>query len=52
MPHHHVQHKRNVGPDLFVRNENITHVMPRGTARAMTSCAHRMVHTRRQARAS
>ena len=33
---------RNVGPILFARNENIAHVMPRVTACAVTSCAHRM----------
>ena len=31
MPHHHMQHVQNVGPNLFVRNENITHVMRCGT---------------------
>ena len=41
MPCHHVQHARNVGPILFVRNENIAHVMPRVTAHAVTSCVHR-----------
>ena len=49
MPHHHMQHTRNVGPNLFAHNENIAHVMPRGTACAMTSCAHRAVHAHRQA---
>ena len=29
-----------MGPILFARNENIAHVMPRDTARAVTSCAH------------
>ena len=38
-----------MGPNLFACNENIAHVMPRGTTRAMTSCAHRAVHARRQA---
>ena len=37
------------GPILFVRNENIAHVMPRVTARAVTSCTHRAAHARRQA---
>ena len=30
-----------MGPNLSARNENIAHVMPRVTARAVTSCAHR-----------
>ena len=49
MPRHHVQHTQNVGPILFVHNENIAHVMPRVTARAVTSCAHHAVRARRQA---
>ena len=49
MPCHHVQHAPNVGPILFARNENIAHVMPRVTARAVTSCAHRAARGRRQA---
>ena len=49
MPRHHVQHARNVGPILFMRNENIAHVMPCVTACAVMSCAHRMAHARRQA---
>ena len=44
-----MQHARNVGPILFARNENIAHVMPRVTARAVMSCAHRTQHARRQA---
>ena len=35
-----MQHARNVGPNLFVHNENSAHVMPRVTAHAVTSCAH------------
>ena len=35
MPCHHMQHARNVGPILFVRNENIAHVMPCVTAHAV-----------------
>ena len=46
---HHVQHMQDVGPNLFVRNENIPHVMPHVTACAMMSCMHRVAHTRRQA---
>ena len=38
-----------MGPNLFEHNENIAHVMPRGTERAMTSCVHRTAHARRQA---
>ena len=49
MPHPHVQHAQNVGPNLFVRNENIAHIMPHGTAHAMMSCAHHAVHAHRQA---
>ena len=49
MPHHHVQHARNVGPILFARNENIAHVMPRVTAHAMMSCVHHAARERRQA---
>ena len=49
MPRHHVQHVQNVGPILFAHNENIAHVMPRVTARAVTSCAHHAARTRRQA---
>ena len=29
-----------MGPNLFAHNENIAHVMPHGTAHAMTSCTH------------
>ena len=49
MPRHHVQHVQNVGPILFALNENIAHVMPCVTARAMMSCVHRAVRTHRQA---
>ena len=35
-----------MGPILFARNENIAHVMPRVTARAVTSCAHRAARAR------
>ena len=40
---------QNVGPTLFVHNENIAHVMPHVTACAMTSCTHRTACARRQA---
>ena len=49
MPRHHAPHAPNVGPILFARNENTAHVMPRVTARAVTSCAHCAAHARRQA---
>ena len=38
-----------MGPILFVRNENIAHIMPRVTAHAVTSCAHRATRACRQA---
>ena len=31
-----MQHARNVGPILFMHNENIAHVMPHVTAHAVT----------------
>ena len=49
MPHHHAQHTQNVGPNLFVHNENSAYVMPRVAARAVTSCAHCTAHAPRQA---
>ena len=49
VPCHHAQHARNAGPNLFACNENIAHVMPHGTAHAMTSCAHCVAHAHRQA---
>ena len=49
MPHHHAQHAQNVGPILFVHNENIAHVMPRVTAHAVMSCMHRAAHAHLQA---
>ena len=39
MPRHHTQHTQIVGPNLFMPNENIAHVMPHGTAHAVTSSA-------------
>ena len=39
MPRHHMQHVRNMGPILFMHNENIAHVKPCVTTHAMTSCA-------------
>ena len=49
MPHHHVQHAQNVGPNLFVHNENSAYVMPCVTACAVMSCTHHMAHACRQA---
>ena len=49
MPRHHAPHAPNVGPILFVHNENIAHIMPCVTARAVTSCARCTAHARRQA---
>ena len=49
MPHHHMQHTQNVGPNLFTCNENIAHIMPRATAHAMMSCTHCMACACRQA---
>ena len=49
MPHHHVQHTRNVGPNLFMHNENSAYVMPCVTAHAVTSCMHHAAHACRQA---
>ena len=49
MPRHHVQHVQNVGPNLFTHNDNIANIMPHGTARVMTSCAHHTMRARRQA---
>ena len=49
MPCHHMQHARNVGPILFMCNENIALVMPCVTTCAVTSCVHCAVHARRQA---
>ena len=38
-----------MGPILFTRNENIAHVMPHVTARAVTSCVHCATHAGRLA---
>ena len=40
MPCHHTQHVQNVGPNLFVHNENIAYIMPRVTTCAVMSCTH------------
>ena len=47
--HHHVQHVQNMGPNLFVRNENHAYIMPCGTAHAVMSCVHHATHAHRQA---
>ena len=39
MPHHHTLHAQNVGPNLFMCNENSAYIMPCVTACAVTSCA-------------
>ena len=44
-----MQHAQNVGPNLFVHNENSAYVIPHVTTHAMMSCAHHAVHARRQA---
>ena len=44
-----MQHAPNVGPILLACMENIAHVMPRVTARAVTSCMHCAAHGCRQA---
>ena len=49
MPHHHAQHMRNMGPNLFVCNENSVYIMPYVTACAVISCMHHTVHACRQA---
>ena len=49
MPRHHTQHVLNVGPNLFVHNENSAYVMPYVTAHAVMSCTHHMAHACRQA---
>ena len=45
----HMQHMQNMGPNLFMDNENNAYVMPHVTVRAVMSCVHRAVHTWRQA---
>ena len=49
MPRHHVQHAQNVGPNLFVHNENSAYIMPCVTTCAVMSCSHCAAHARRQA---
>ena len=45
----HVQHAQNLGPNLFVCNENSAYIMPHVTAHAVMSCVHCAVHACRQA---
>ena len=49
MPHHHVQHVQNMGPNLFMCHENTASVMTCVTTHAVMSCVHRTVHACRQA---
>ena len=44
-----MQHVQNVGPNLFMHNENSAYVMPRVTTHGMTSCMHCAVCACRQA---
>ena len=39
-----------MGPNLFMHNENSAYIMPHVTTCAVTSCAHCVAHTCRQAR--
>ena len=41
-----MRHMRQMWGLFYSRDENIAYVMPRGTARAVTSCAHRAAHAR------
>ena len=45
MPCHHAQHARNVGPNLFLHNENSAYVMSHVTTHAVMSCVHHVAHT-------
>ena len=49
MPRHHVQHVRNMEPNLFACNDNSAYIMPCVTAHAVTSCMHRATCACRQA---
>ena len=40
MPRHHIQHTRNVGPNLFAHNESIAYIMPHSTTCAVMSYVH------------
>ena len=44
-----MQHAQNMGPNLFMHNENSAYIMSCVTACAVTSCAHHAVHAHRQA---
>ena len=45
-----MQHAQNVGPNLFMHNENSAYVIPHVTACAVMSYTHHMAHACRQAR--
>ena len=49
MSHHHTQHASNVGPNLFVHNENSVYVMPHVTTHVVMPYTHHAVHACRQA---
>ena len=49
MPGHHAQQAQNVGPDLFMHNENHAYIMPCVTTCAVMSCMHHVEHAHRQA---
>ena len=49
MPHHHMQHVQNMGPNLFAHNENSAYVMPCVAACAVMSCTHHAAHACMQA---
>ena len=40
MPHHHMPHTRNAGPNLFACNQNSAFIMPHVTTHAVMSCMH------------
>ena len=44
-----MQHMQNVGPNLFMCNENSAYIMPCVTTHAVMSCTHHAAHTCRQA---
>ena len=49
MPRHHMLHVQNVGPNLFMCNENSAYIMPHVTACAVMSCVYHAVNACRQA---
>ena len=46
---HHAQHMSNMGPNLFLSNENSAYIMRHVTTHAVMSCVHCAAHTCRQA---